>query len=173
MLAALDLPITLDGTDSLTLRRAVPTDVDQIVALLTDDAINTSRGDAAQGTDLEVYKQAFDSVMHDHSNDIVVGVDALEKVVGTLQLTRIPGMVRGGATRLLVEAVFVARAARSRGVGTSLMRWVVNAAAPSLGTDLVQLTSDATREGAHRFYQRLGFTASHIGFKLSLAERNA
>ena len=82
-------------------------------------------------------------------------------------------MVRGGATRLLVEAVFVARAARSRGIGTSLMRWVVNAAAPSLGTDLVQLTSDATREGAHRFYQRLGFTASHIGFKLSLAERNA
>ena len=77
MLAALDLPITLDGTDSLTLRRAVPTDVDQIVALLTDDAINTSRGDAAQGTDLEVYKQAFDSVMHDPSNDIVVGVDAL------------------------------------------------------------------------------------------------
>ena len=34
------------------------------------------------------------------------------------------------------------------------------------GARLVQLTSDKTRTDAIRFYESLGFTASHEGFKL-------
>ncbi|CAM5425537.1 GNAT superfamily N-acetyltransferase OS=Leifsonia shinshuensis OX=150026 GN=HNR13_000519 PE=4 SV=1 [Leifsonia shinshuensis] len=48
------------------------------------------------------------------------------------------------------------------------MRWVLLEAAPSIGADLVQLTSDAQRADAHRFYERLGFVGSHIGFKYLL-----
>jgi GNAT superfamily N-acetyltransferase len=36
------------------------------------------------------------------------------------------------------------------------------------GCTLVQLTSDKSRPGAHRFYHRLGFAASHEGLKLAL-----
>jgi hypothetical protein len=32
----------------------------------------------------------------------------------------------------------------------------------------VQLTSNKQRKDAHRFYERLGFVASHEGFKLAL-----
>jgi GNAT superfamily N-acetyltransferase len=90
-------------------------------------------------------------------------------VVGTLQLTAIPGMARRGSTRLLVEAVRVASLKRSSGIGGAMMSWVTGVAAPALGADLVQLTSDAARSDAHRFYERLGFVASHVGFKYRTA----
>jgi GNAT superfamily N-acetyltransferase len=85
--------------------------------------------------------------------------------VGTFQVTRIPGMARQGSTRLLVEAVRVRSDLRSSGIGGAMMRWVTDLAAPALGASLVQLTSDAARTDAHRFYERLGFTGSHVGFK--------
>jgi GNAT superfamily N-acetyltransferase len=90
-------------------------------------------------------------------------------VIGTLQLTVIPGMARRGSARLLVEAVRVAGPQRSSGVGTTLMRWVVEQAAIELKTPLVQLTSDAARTDAHRFYRRLGFIDSHVGFKIAVS----
>ncbi|GGK94721.1 GNAT superfamily N-acetyltransferase [Curtobacterium luteum] len=88
-------------------------------------------------------------------------------MVATFQLTRIPGMARRGSTRLLVEAVRVSSTQRSGGVGTALMRWVTDEAAPSLGASLVQLTSDAARTDAHRFSERLDFVGSHVGFKFT------
>ncbi|WP_394587523.1 GNAT family N-acetyltransferase [Curtobacterium sp. SGAir0471] len=78
-------------------------------------------------------------------------------------------MARRGSARLLVEAVRVASAHRSSGVGTTLMRWVVEQAAVALGTPLVQLTSDAARTDAHRFHRRLGFIDSHVGFKIAVS----
>ena len=88
-------------------------------------------------------------------------------VVATMQLTLIPGLARGGATRMQVEAVRVAASARGHGLGTAMMRWAIDEAR-SRGAALVQLTSDARREDAHRFYERLGFSPSHVGFKLFL-----
>lgn len=38
----------------------------------------------------------------------------------------------------------------------------------SRGATLVQLTSDKRRADAHRFYERLGYVATHEGFKLEL-----
>jgi GNAT superfamily N-acetyltransferase len=83
-----------------------------------------------------------------------------------MQLTHIPGMARRGSIRLLVEAVRVSSSHRSSGIGTAMMRWVTETAAPSMGASLVQLTSDEARKDAHRFYERLGFVGSHRGFKL-------
>ncbi|GAB3598911.1 hypothetical protein GCM10027586_01280 [Kineococcus gypseus] len=97
-----------------------------------------------------------------------MAVAASGELVGTFQLTRIPGLTRGGSARLLVEAVRVSSAHRSGGIGTAMMGWVTGTAAPAVGASLVQLTSDRARLDAHRFYERLGFTGSHVGFKMTI-----
>jgi len=81
-----------------------------------------------------------------------------------MQLTLIPGLARRGAMRLQIEAVRVRSDRRSGGIGGRMIRWAMNAA-HAAGAALVQLTSDAARVDTHRFYERLGFTASHVGFK--------
>jgi GNAT superfamily N-acetyltransferase len=88
-------------------------------------------------------------------------------VVGTLQLTTVPGLSHRGASRALIEAVRVHGDERGGGLGTRLIEWAVEEARRQ-GCRMVQLTSDATRLDAHRFYERLGFTASHVGFKRKL-----
>jgi GNAT superfamily N-acetyltransferase len=80
----------------------------------------------------------------------------------------IPGLARKGAARLQIEAVRVASSQRNRGIGAAMMRWAIEDARVS-GVPLVQLTSDAARVDAHRFYERLGFEASHVGFKYRVA----
>jgi GNAT superfamily N-acetyltransferase len=165
----LSLPAPLEVPDRATvLRRATSDDLGAIVRLLADDPVSAGRGDTAATDDVGAYASALDEVIRDPGNDLLVAVDADGSVVATLQLTRIPGMARRGSTRLLVEAVRVASSRRSLGIGGALMRWVVDRAAPELGASLVQLTSDAARVDAHRFYRRLGFVDSHVGFKYRL-----
>ncbi|MGT2464173.1 GNAT family N-acetyltransferase [Sinomonas atrocyanea] len=166
MLASLNLPVALETrTGEVTLRRAAEDDLDELMDLLADDPISASRGDLAAPDDREAYRRALAEIIADPSNEVVLAEDGHGAIVGTMQLTRIPGMARRGATRLLIEAVRVSSALRSSGIGTAMMRWAVGPAAESLSADLVQLTSDAARGDAHRFYERLGFVGSHIGFK--------
>lgn len=166
MLNDLALPVRLaSGAGTLTLRDATADDLDALVALLSDDPISAARGDVAAPEDRPHYARALDAITEDTANAVLVATDDTGTVVGTLQLTRIPGMARRGSARLLVEAVRVRSTARSAGIGSALMRWVTDVAAPALDTSLVQLTSDAARTDAHRFYERLGFTGSHVGFK--------
>ena len=138
--------------------------------LLAEDPIGVGRGDVNDPADESAYRRALEAILEDRRNDVVVAVNRQDVVVGTSQLTLIPGLPRRGITRLLVEAVFVAKDERSGGVGTALMRWVTDVAAPALGASLVQLTSDAARPDAHRFYERLGFVSTHIGFKREVRE---
>jgi GNAT superfamily N-acetyltransferase len=121
----------------------------------------------ASDDDRAAYARGLDDILADPSNDLLV-VDLDGAVVATLQLTSIPGMARRGSRRLLVEAVRVRSDLRSAGIGGAVMRWVSDAAAPALGATLVQLTSDAARADAHRFYERLGYVGSHIGFKYNV-----
>ncbi|MFF2372244.1 GNAT family N-acetyltransferase [Agromyces sp. NPDC058110] len=167
MLPALELPAPLGAPAAPdgVLRQAVAVDVDAVIALLTDDAVAVSRGHGADAFARDDYLRGFEAVAADPSNAIVVAELPGHGVVGTMQLTLIPGMSRGGASRLLVEAVRVRADLRSGGIGAAMMRWVTDAAAPTLGAALVQLTSDAVRTDAHRFYERLGFEGSHLGFK--------
>lgn len=166
MLEKLSLPLTLDSRSGpLVLRRASAPDLDSLMMLLADDPVSASRGDRASEADRPAYSLALEEIVDDPSNDIFLAVDEDGRVVGTMQMTRLPGMSRRGSARLLVEAVRVRSDARSLGIGSTMMRWVMQVAATTLDVGVVQLTSDTSRTDAHRFYERLGFVASHVGFK--------
>jgi GNAT superfamily N-acetyltransferase len=166
MIRTLNLPATLNakGRD-FTLRRASEDDLEALMLLLADDPISAGRGDKALTSDAPAYRSALTAIIEDPSNELIVVVDDEDELLATMQLTRIPGMARRGATRLLVEAVRVRSDSRSSGVGSAMMYWVTGTAAPLIEADLVQLTSDEARHDAHRFYERLGFVGSHRGFK--------
>ena len=172
MIATLDLPVTLDArSGEIVLRRATAADLGAIMRLLSDDAVSASRGDVAADSDTGAYAAALAELVDDPANELVVVEDAAGLVVATMQLTRIPGMSRRGSCRLLIEAVRVGSALRSGGIGSAMMRWTTDVAAPAVGATLVQLTSDEARTDAHRFYERLGFVGSHRGFKYAVAPR--
>jgi len=146
--------------ENLQIRRATAEDVPEIVAMLADDPLGAARespGDPA-------YAAAFADIDADPRQLLAVAaVDG--SVVGTLQLTFIPGLSRRGSTRALVEAVRVRSDQRGSGLGRRLTEWAIETAR-SRGAALVQLTTDASRVDAHRFYERLGFVPSHVGMKL-------
>jgi len=148
----------------LVIRRATSDDLPAIIAMLADDPLGATRESPA---DLTPYQRAFEAIEAD-PNQVLVVADRNGEAIGTLQLTIVPGLSRQGASRGLVEAVRIAVSARSTGLGTTLMEWSIEEAR-TRGCTMVQLTSDKTRTDAHRFYtDRLGFTNSHEGFKLSL-----
>lgn len=170
MLDALPLPHVLESRiGDATLRRATSEDADAVIALLADDPVSAARGDVASEEDRPAYVAGLREILADPSNDLLVA-ERDGVVVGTLQLTSIPGMARRGARRLLVEAVRVRSDLRSSGIGSGLMRWVSDSAAPALGAAMVQLTSDASRIDAHRFYEHLGYVGSHKGFKFAVPQ---
>ncbi|MFH8367989.1 GNAT family N-acetyltransferase [Streptomyces sp. NPDC018031] len=145
------------------IRPATSTDLPAIVAMLADDPLGARR---ESPDDLTPYQAAFDRLAGDPNQHLVVAVHD-GRTVGTLQLTVIPGLSRRGATRSVIEGVRVHADHRGSGLGTLLIEWAIDASRRE-GCRLVQLTSDATRADAHRFYERLGFEASHVGFKLPL-----
>lgn len=147
----------------VTIRRATAADLPAIVALLADDMIGGSR---ESPDDLAPYKRAFETIEADDREYLAVA-ERDGQVVATLQLSVLPGLSRRAALRAQIEGVRVAGSARGRGLGETLMRWAIDEAR-SRGCVLVQLTSDKARADAHRFYERLGFTATHEGFKLPL-----
>lgn len=147
----------------LEIRAAVTEDVPAIVDLLADDPLGAQR---ESPDDLTPYLAALERLTADPNQHLVVAVRG-GRVVGTLQLTIIPGLSRKGATRSVIEAVRIHADERGGGLGTRLIEWAI-AESRRQDCQLVQLTSDATRTDAHRFYERLGFAASHVGFKLPL-----
>ncbi|QIQ03839.1 GNAT family N-acetyltransferase [Streptomyces liangshanensis] len=150
-------------SDDLEIRPAGHDDLPAIVALLADDPLGARR---ESPDDLTPYTEALDRLIQDPNQHAVVAVRD-GRVVGTLQLTIVPGLSRRGATRSIIEGVRVHADERGSGLGTRFIEWAVDESRRQ-GCQLVQLTSDTTRTDAHRFYERLGFTASHVGFKLSI-----
>ncbi|MFI1729184.1 GNAT family N-acetyltransferase [Streptomyces acidicola] len=147
----------------LEIRPAVTDDVPTIVAMLADDPLGAQR---ESPDDLTPYLAALERISGDPNQHLVVAVRE-GRVVGTLQLTIIPGLSRKGATRSVIEGVRIHADERGSGLGTRLIQWAIDTSRRQ-DCQLVQLTSDATRTDAHRFYERLGFEASHVGFKLPL-----
>ncbi|MFD7428942.1 GNAT family N-acetyltransferase [Streptomyces sp. NPDC059818] len=147
----------------LDIRAAGVDDLSEIVAMLADDPLGAGR---ESPDDLTPYRAAFHRLAGDPNQHLMVAVRA-DRIVGTLQLTVIPGLSRRGSTRSVIEGVRVHKDERGSGLGTRLIQWAVDESRRQ-GCQLVQLTSDATRTDAHRFYERLGFAASHVGFKLAL-----
>ncbi|MGV9449751.1 N-acetyltransferase family protein [Streptomyces sp. NPDC003635] len=147
----------------LEIRPAVADDIPAIVAMLADDPLGAQR---ESPDDLTPYLPALERLRLDPNQHLMVAERA-GRVVGTLQLTIIPGLSRKGATRSIIEAVRIHADERGSGLGTRFIEWAVEESRRQ-DCQLVQLTSDASRTDAHRFYERLGFTASHVGFKLTL-----
>ncbi|SOD85243.1 GNAT family N-acetyltransferase [Streptomyces sp. Ag109_G2-15] len=147
----------------LEIRRATADDLPAIVAMLADDPLGAQR---ESPDDLTPYLAALERLNADPNQQLVAAVRE-GRVIGTLQLTLIPGLSRKGATRSIIEAVRIHADERGSGLGTQLIEWAVEESRRQ-NCQLVQLTSDSSRTDAHRFYERLGFTASHVGFKLQL-----
>lgn len=112
------------------------------------------------------YRAAFDEIAADPSHRLIVA-EQNGQVIGTLQISVIPGLLRFGMKRGLLENVHIRADQRGTGLGTQMVQWAIERCRES-GCGMVQLTSNKVRKDAHRFYVRLGFAQSHEGFKLML-----
>ena len=146
-------------------RPAVRADLPDIVRLLADDPLGATR-EAYASPLPDSYYAAFQAIEDDRNNELIV-VAFEDRIVGVLQITYIPYITYRGGWRALIEGVRVHSSMRSSGMGRRLFSWVIERAARR-GCHLLQLTSDKARPDAIRFYESLGFVASHEGLKLHL-----
>jgi GNAT superfamily N-acetyltransferase len=150
---------------SVRIRTATREDVPSIVRMLADDPLGATREKYADPLP-EPYWDAFAAIDAD-PNQLLIVADVDGAVVGVLQLTFIPGLTRLGMWRAQIEGVRIDSAVRGQRLGETLATWAIDEA-KRRGCKLVQLTTDKGRPDAHRFYERLGFVASHEGMKLAL-----
>lgn len=150
---------------SYVFREAVAADLDAIVAMLSDDPLGAER-EHPDGGSAACYRHAFRQIEADPNNAVIV-VEAEGALLGCLQLTMIPGLSRAGMMRAQIESVRIAASQRGRGLGRVMFEWAI-AEARTRGAGLVQLTTDNSRPDAKRFYEGLGFVATHHGMKLAL-----
>ncbi len=150
------------------IRPATRDDVPEIVRLLADDPLGNQRENPRKPLPRPYY-DAFLEIDRDLHNELVVA-EVKGEVVGTLYLTFIPYLTYLGGKRAQIEAVRVDRNYRGHGVGGKLFEWAILRAREE-NCHLVQLTTNKTRSDARRFYERLGFVASHVGMKLELNRR--
>ena len=146
-------------------RRAETHDLTAIIAMLADDALGAGREDSSLPLN-QAYFDAFAAIERDENQFLLV-VEYRGEVAGCLQLSFIPGLSRLGMWRGQVESVRIAAAFRRQGLGEKMLQWVIEACREK-GCGLLQLHTDVTRKDAIRFYEKLGFKASHAGMKLAL-----
>jgi ribosomal protein S18 acetylase RimI-like enzyme len=151
--------------DGVTFRVAAEHDLPAIVRMLADDELGEARETFAEPLPA-TYRDAFEAMQAQGGNEYLLA-ELDGAVAGCLQLTVIPGLSRRGMRRAQIEGVRVAAGFRGRGVGEALFRHAIQRAREA-GCGLVQLTTDKARPDALRFYERLGFEASHEGMKLAL-----
>ncbi len=139
-------------------------DVPAIVGMLADDDLGQQRerfDDPLPGS----YYEAFAKIDGDPGQELIVVEDAGGEIIGTLQLSFIPYLTYQGGTRAQIEAVRIRKDRRGQGLGEQLFRWAINRAKEK-NAHLLQLTTDKKRPDARRFYEQLGFRASHEGMKM-------
>lgn len=148
----------------VTLRPATREDLPAVLALIAGDEglVDPAAVEVGEG-----HERAFAAIEADPRNEELVLTDAAGEILGCLQLTYVPGLGKGGAERVLVEAVRVRADLRGGGLGRTLMGLALDRAR-ARGCALAQLTSNKHRADAHRFYASLGFHPTHEGFKLPL-----
>ena len=147
------------------IRPATRDDVPAIVRMLADDALGSTRERYADPLPAE-YWAAWDAIERD-PNQLLIVAEVDGAAAGVLQLSFIPGLTRLGSWRAQIEGVRIDSARRGLGLGEVMVAWAVEEARRR-GCRLVQLTTDKQRSDAHRFYERLGFVATHEGMKRDL-----
>lgn len=143
-------------------REAEPQDVAAVVALLRDDILGQGR----ELVDLSRYEAAFRAMQAENCNHLIVG-EAAGQVVACYQITFLSGLSLSASRRAQIESLRVASDLRGQGIGAKMVA-DAEARARAAGCSLMQFTPNQSRSAAHRFYERLGFTPSHIGYKKSL-----
>jgi GNAT superfamily N-acetyltransferase len=146
-------------------RRARSDDLQAIVDMLADDPLGATREAAGPPFD-PIYAQAFAAIEAD-PNQFLAVVERDRQIIGVMQLSFIPGLSRKGMWRGQIESVRIHRDARGSGLGRAMFEWAIDTCRQR-GCELVQLTTDASRQGAHQFYEALGFQATHTGFKRAI-----
>ena len=136
-----------------------------MVQMLADDPLGSKRENFEVPLP-HAYRKAFDAICRDPNNELVVATLGPE-MAGFMQLTFIPYLTYQGGWRALVEGVRVHQKYRGRGIGRQLLEWAI-ARAKERSCHLVQLTTDKQRPDAIKFYESLGFSATHEGMKLHL-----
>lgn len=146
-------------------RLATRNDLPAIVRMLAEDDLGAQR-ERYETPLSQPYVEAFEAINRDPNHELIVA-EMDGDVIGTLQLMFLPSISYQGGMRAQVESVRVAKKLRGQGVGAQMMKWTLERARQR-GCHLMQLTTHRSREDAHRFYERLGFTKSHIGMKIRL-----
>ncbi|MFK7965225.1 MAG: N-acetyltransferase family protein [Burkholderiaceae bacterium] len=152
--------------NDLVIRPATEADLPSVVALLAADEIGQSREDASIPLDTR-YLSAFMAIEQDCNQLLAVG-EVNDRVMACLQLSFIPGLSRFGSWRGQIESVRISRAYRGQGIGHTIFQWAIDECRRR-NCNLVQLTTDKSRLDAARFYESLGFVASHVGMKLTFS----
>lgn len=147
------------------IREATQEDVPQIVRLLANDEIGKQREQYVEPLP-QLYFDAFTEIAADKNNYLIV-VERDQKLIGTCQLTIIPYLTYKGGRRGQIEGVRIDESYRGQGLGEKMINWAIDKARER-GCHLVQLTMDKKREETIKFYQKLGFVASHEGLKLHM-----
>lgn len=148
----------------INFRKAQKSDVIHIVAMLANDKLGKLREDYRDPLP-DTYYQAFEAIDADPNQELMVVENAELEVIGTLQLSFIPYLTYQGGVRAQIEAVRIREDIRGAGIGELLFHWAIDRAREK-GAHVLQLTTDKKRPDAKRFYEKLGFKASHEGMKL-------
>ena len=146
-------------------RPACRKDLARIVELLADDPLGAGR-ERFEDPLPASYDAAFDRIEASDGNILTVA-ELDGAVVGCLQMTFIPGLSNQGADLALIEGVRVDTALRSQGLGAQLIAHALEVAR-ARGCQAVELFTHKSRTDAHRFYDRLGFEQSHVGYRIKL-----
>ncbi|SNZ10202.1 transcriptional regulator [Terribacillus aidingensis] len=146
-------------------RTATEEDLSSIVAMLADDVLGKERECYEDPLPLS-YIKAFQAIVSDSNNELVVACYG-NKVIGVEQITFTPYLTHQGGWRATIEGVRTLASVRGSGVGTQLINWAIQRA-KERDCHVIQLTTDKKRPNALRFYERLGFKATHEGLKLKL-----
>ena len=154
-----------DPTGTLTIRAAADSDVPALVELLVAGAVPGTAEDKEDTSDVRPYCAALEEIKA--AGGALLVAERRGAVVGMCQLILIRHFQGKGGLCAEIESMHVRADCRSRGIGTALVRAAVEEAR-ARGCYRVQLTSNVVRDDAHRFYRRLGFEPSHVGFKLPL-----
>ena len=149
----------------LHFRAAEEKDIPYLVQMLSDDELGAAREDNSLPVN-QRYLSAFQSIKKDPNNELTVVISD-DDLIGMLQLTFIPYLTHIGSWRCQIEGVRISPKYRGMKLGTEFLNWAIERARVRQ-CSLVQLTSDKQRVDALRFYETLGFKATHEGFKLKL-----
>jgi GNAT superfamily N-acetyltransferase len=149
----------------LTFRQALKKDLIELIKLLADDKLGKSREDISVPINKD-YLLSFEKIDKDPNNELII-VEENQKIIGMLQLTFVPYLTHIGSIRCIIEGVRINKQYRGKGLGTKTFQWAIQYAKKK-DCNIVQLTSNKQRKNAIKFYQNLGFEATHEGLKLNI-----